>query len=63
MRAWSREIQDTANTSTLRHVPRGRMCLGWLLRPGSVRGTPRVYSSERKVDSQRPWPLGSLPAA
>eukprot|EP00965_Chrysotila_dentata_P152395 5036926-Pleurochrysis_carterae.AAC.1 len=63
MRAWSRESKDTVNTSTLRHVPRERVFLGWLLKPDSVRGTQRVYSSGRTANSQRPWPLGSLPAA
>eukprot|EP00965_Chrysotila_dentata_P077456 2556882-Pleurochrysis_carterae.AAC.1 len=63
MRAWSQGIRDTANTSTLHHVPRVRVFLGWLLRPDSVRGAPRVYSSGRTANSQRPWPLWSLLAA
>eukprot|EP00965_Chrysotila_dentata_P092757 3062294-Pleurochrysis_carterae.AAC.1 len=51
------------NTSTLRHVPRGRVFLGWLLRPDSARETPQVYSSRKTVSSQRPWPLESQPVA
>eukprot|EP00965_Chrysotila_dentata_P111462 3685373-Pleurochrysis_carterae.AAC.1 len=62
-RVWSLEIRGTANTSTHCHVPRVQVFPGWLLRPDSARENPRACSSGRKVDSWRPWPLGSPPSA